>query len=102
MGLNQPPCSLRRGQKDRSETPIPDQVKMPTSHWMYRGEMGMPRGNVAEAKDRKPLNHKILMFHESLGNQKCPNERRRRKTEGLGSSLKCPVLNFLQGRHTGG
>ena len=41
---------------------------MPTFHWIYRGEMGMPRGNVAETKDQKPLNYKILMLHASLEN----------------------------------
>lgn len=96
MGLKQPPYSLRRGQNDRRRTLTSDQVKMPTSHWIYQGKMGMPRGNVAKTKDQKPLDHKVLMLHESLGNYKCPNERRRRrKTEGLGSSLNCPVLNFL-------
>lgn len=68
MGLKQPPYSLRRGQNDRRGTLIPDQVKMPTSHWIYQGIIGMPRGNVVKTKEQKSLDHKVLMLHESLGN----------------------------------
>lgn len=88
--------SLRRGQNDRRGTFIPDQVKMPTSHWIYQRIIGMPRGNVVKTKDQKSLDHKVLMLHESLEIRSAQMRGGGgRKPEGLGSSLNCPVLHFL-------